>query len=193
MKIAFLDLETTGFANSCGIHQIFILLVDNGKIIGEISHDCDPGDVQFNQEALTLANKTISDIRAHKHVYEVKELIDDTLLFLLDTPDDKWTICAYNAHFDKRFWKNLYDEHRQVKGEAFETFEQIYHTDEICVCKMARTYFKEKGEKPASFKLADVARYVGLEVETSSLHTAKCDALLAYQLYNFFTNQNQEA
>lgn len=181
-KIIVFDLETTGFANACGVHQISMLLVVNGELIAEIVHDVYPGEVMVQAEALMIANKTMDDIRAHTPIADVIPEINQELAKHIAGTEEKWILCGYNnKRFDNRFIKAIYE-----KYSPLFPFHVFYHDDTMDVSYMAKDFYKGKDSKPESFKLADVARHMGIEVDSAQLHRANYDAILTYKLFMAF-------
>ena len=111
-----------------------------------------------------------------------KDIPRNVKLFLSEIIDpydasDKGYFLAYNTKFDKDFIFKL------LKSQN-TNFGNYFHHMPVDVMQLAAYKFMQKGIVPENFKLATVAKQMGITVNDNRLHNAAYDIDITKQLFN---------
>lgn len=159
-EVIVLDFETTGLSSNYDrVIEVGALLIKNHKIIDEFVELMNPG-VSLSSFITSLTG--ISNIMLKgkpKPELIMPKLID----FIEDRP-----IIAHNASFDKRF---LIAELSRAKLSIKNPF--------LCTMQLAKKLIPDA----ISYKLADIAKHVGIRVNSQSLHRALGDVKVTAELW----------
>lgn len=183
MKIIFFDTETTGLdAKIHGIHQLAGEIVINGKVVDKFDYRVQPfKGCEIDPEALKVSNTDVLDFRRkHNKEFQVQYMLYNLLEKHLNYKDknDKFFLAGWRVEFDVRFLEAFYSRNSQS-----DLFKSYFWSNPIDIKTMATQYLIEKRPELESFSLAPVAKYLGIPVIESKLHSAAYDAYLCRMVY----------
>jgi DNA polymerase-3 subunit epsilon len=182
IKKFFYDVETTGLDyKRCSIHQLTAWIEIDGIIVEKLNLHMRPHPkASITHEALAVGKVTEEQIQAYP-------LFEDQMSILLSTlkkyvnpyskGDKMFMIGFKNASFDDDFLKKAFSLY---KSEFFFYF----YASTIDVSCLAAQYLMNIRSTMPSFKLARVAKTVGITVEDENLHDAEYDVFLTREVYN---------
>ena len=181
-KILWLDLEAADIkADRDGaIHQISYILDIDGEIVSQKSHKCKPfkNDL-INVPSLNVCNVKYEDIIEYPEpTIAFKDIVNTIHLH------KKLVIGGFcNYGYDNPAFINWwYKCSRELKKYDLKITD-YFHLDPLDVRVLAVNHFLEQRDEIKSFKLMDVARLVGIEVNEDKLHDAKYDIELTRDIY----------
>lgn len=182
MKLCFVDTETTGLdENKNSIFELAAIVDIDGEYAGRFIENAKPfGDDIISPEALKVTSHTEEEIRGFSNTQDdLKEMFEDFLYEFVEPTNrrDKLFFIAYNAEFDYRFLRRLWEE---MSDRYFGSFFWFPYIDLMSLYGWATM---EDRQKMRNFRLNTVAKSVGLDVREDNLHSALYDARLAKQLY----------
>lgn len=186
-KLFYYDIETTGTKHwKNGIHQISGSIEIDGVIKEEFDFKVRPNPkALIEQEALDVGTGvTMDQIMAYPHMIEVYAEITAMLRKYVDKYNkrDKFFQVGYNAaSFDSAFFRAFFKQNND------EYFGSWFWSDVIDVRVLAIEFLKKSRHKMIDFKLATVAKYLGIEVDDSKLHDGKYDIWLTKEIYKKIT------
>lgn len=153
MKQIFVDLETTG-------------LDPKTDVITEVG---------------MIYKKNGKIVKTFNHIGRkgMSKAILNFLDSIIDKYDssDKAYFLAYNARFDADF---MYAFFRECPGSNFGNY--FYHTP-VDILQIAAYKFMRTRKVPENFKLATVARSLGIKISEGNLHTAMYNIKLTNEVY----------
>jgi len=184
LKLAFVDLETTGiFPSKHGIHSIAIKLVDDDLTDGKCEWFVEnvrpfPTD-DFDATALKISGKTFEDLAAYPSAKEVYAKLNTFLEANINkfNKTDKAFFLAYNARFDADFLRKYFEK----CGDKY--FGSWFWTPPIDIMSLASVPLMDKRHTMENFKLGTVADTLGVTVDSGNLHNAQYDVSLAEAIY----------
>lgn len=182
MKLFFYDLETTGVNPAKnGIHQISGEIVINGEVKEKFDFRVQPNPkAQIEQQALAVGNVTTEQIMAYPSMSEIYTKLTALLGKYVDKFDktDKFFLVGYNnAAFDNQFFRGFFLQ----SGDKY--FGSWFWSSSIDVMVLATNKLADKRPEMKNFKLATVAEFLGVNVESESLHDAFYDIYLTKEVY----------
>lgn len=188
MKLFFFDLETTGVNPAKnGIHQISCEIVIDG--ITKETHDWkvrpNPQAI-IEQEALDVAGVTKEQILAYPPMKDIYLQLIHTLSQYVDrySRADKFFLAGYNnAAFDNQFLRGFFLQN------ADNYFGSWFWSNSIDVMVLATQYLLDRRAKMENFKLATVAKELGVNMDESKLHDASYDLYLTKAIYEIVTKK----
>ena len=173
MKLLFFDLETTGVnPGKNGIHQISGEIVIDGVSKEQFDFHVQPNPKAIiEEEALKVAGVTREQVLAYPPMQQVYSEFVAMLGKYVDkyNKKDKFFLVGYNnAAFDNQilFWSNTID-----------------------VMVLASAYLATRRPDMENFKLSTVAKTLGVDVESESLHNALYDINLTRAVFDIVTNK----
>jgi len=159
-EVIVLDFETTGLsAEYDRVIEVGAILVRNHKIIDEFVELMNP-DFLVSSFITSLTGITNAMLKGKPTPESVMPRL---INFIEDRP-----IVAHNATFDKRF---LMAE----LGRAKLSIENPF----LCTMRLAKKLIPDA----TSYKLADIARYIGIRVDSKSSHRALGDVKVTAKLW----------
>lgn len=183
-KILFFDTETTGLDPKVnGMHQLAGEIVINDEVVDRFEFKINPfkGCV-VNREALAVSNTSSLDFLRYNKEFQVSFMLSDLLNRHLDykNQQDKFFLAGWRApEFDVKFLQAFFERNYLLKG----VFDSYFWSNPIDVKTLATQYLIEKRPKMPHFHLVDVAKYIGVEIDESKLHSAAYDAYLCRRVY----------
>lgn len=182
----FYDLETTGTdERKHSIHQLSGMLEIDGAIVEEFDYYLKPHPkAKIEPEALSICGVTEEDIMSYpdmKVAYNKLIALLDMYIDRYDNKNKAWLVGFNINSFDNRFLRKFFE----LNGNQF--FGSYFWSDSLDVMVLASQYLLERRTKMRSFKLAEVARQLGLEVECTTLHNAMHDNRLTREIYRIVT------
>lgn len=181
-KLFIYDLETTGLnAEKCSIHQISGLIVIDNEIKEFFDLKVIPFDgCSIEKDALALRNLTIDTLIDNEFTYfEAHKELKSILSKYVDQYDkkDKFHLVGFNIRaFDNIFLRNLFTKNND------NYFGSYFWPNSIDCYSIASFILQNERPKMENFKLKTVAKYLGIDVDETSLHDAKYDIELTYQI-----------
>jgi DNA polymerase III subunit epsilon len=182
MKLLFYDLETTGLLpNKHSIHQLAAMYFENGELVKEIEIKFKPNPkALIDQEALDLKNITMDNLMNRQSYnegfYEFKNYISAWCNKF--DKNDKIELIGYNNRtFDDQFLRGFFLQNDDKYYGSF--FHQQSRDVNVLAVECLSPY---RGEL-ANFKLMEVARYLGIEVDESKAHDALYDVRATFAVW----------
>jgi DNA polymerase-3 subunit epsilon len=182
MKLLFFDLETTGVnPGKNGIHQISGEIVIDGNVKEQFDFKVQPNPkCIIEQEALDVAGVTKEQILAYPPMIEVYVKLTKMLAQYVDkfNKTDKFFLVGYNnASFDNQFLRGFFLQN----GDQY--FGSWFWSNSIDVMVLASQYLMNKRAGMENFKLATVAKELGINTDEGKLHSADFDVSLTKAIY----------
>jgi DNA polymerase-3 subunit epsilon len=183
MKLLFFDLETTGInPGKNGIHQISGEIVIDGESKQQFDFHVQPNPkAVIEPEALAVAGVTGEQIMAYPPMDVVYHEFVAMLGKYVDKykKTDKFFLVGYNnAAFDNQFLRGFFLQN----GDNY--FGSWFWSNSIDVMVLASVRLAERRAEMENFKLATVAKFLGVDVKDESLHNALYDIHLTKAIYN---------
>lgn len=186
MKLVFFDLETTGTnPGKHGIHQISGQIVIDGVIKETFDFHVQPNPkALIEDEALKVGNVTREQILAYPPMQQVYQEFVAMLGKYVDkfNKKDKFFLVGYNnAAFDNQFLRGFFLQN----GDVY--FGSWFWANPIDVMVLASAYLATRRPDMENFKLSTVARTLGVDVQSESLHDAMYDIELTKAVFDIIT------
>lgn len=186
MKLLFFDLETTGTnPGKHGIHQISGQIVIDGVIKETFDFHVQPNPkALIEDEALKVGNVTREQILAYPPMQQVYQEFVSMLGKYVDkfNKKDKFFLVGYNnAAFDNQFLRGFFLQNDDVY------FGSWFWANSIDVMVLASAYLATRRPDMENFKLSTVARTLGVDVQSESLHDAMYDIELTKAVFDIIT------
>ena len=186
MKLVFFDLETTGTnPGKHGIHQISGQIVIDGVIKETFDFHVQPNPkALIEDEALKVGNVTREQILAYPPMQQVYQEFVAMLGKYVDkfNKKDKLFLVGYNnAAFDNQFLRGFFLQN----GDVY--FGSWFWANSIDVMVLASAYLATRRPDMENFKLSTVARTLGVDVQSESLHDAMYDIELTKAVFDIVT------
>ena len=183
MKLLFFDLETTGVnPGKNGIHQISGEIVIDGKTMERFDFKVQPNPKCVIEEpALQVAGVTREQVMAYPAMGDVYRQFVALLGKYVDKykKTDKFFLVGYNnASFDNQFLRGFFLQN----GDQY--FGSWFWSNSIDVMVLASAKLAERRHEMENFKLATVAKFLGVHVDEDSLHNADYDIYLTKAIYD---------
>lgn len=183
MKLLFFDLETTGTSPAKhGIHQISGKIVIDGVVKEAFDFHVRPNPKALIEDAaLEVAGVTREQILAYPPMEDVYRQIVAMLGKYVNKYDkkDKFFLVGYNnASFDDPFLRGFFMQN----GDMY--FGSWFWANAIDVMVLASDYLADRRPEMENFKLATVAKFLGIEVDDAHLHDAGYDIDLTMRVYD---------
>jgi len=183
MKILFFDLETTGLMpNKHGIHQISGEVVIDGKTLRTFDFKVRPNPkAEITQEALDVAGVTAEQIMAYppmEHVFLRFIEMLDVYVNRFDKKDKFFLAGFNNASFDNQFLRGWFLQN------GCDYFGSWFWSNSIDVMVLATPYLAARRADMDDFKLATVAKFLGIDVSDKKLHDAQYDIYLTKAIFD---------
>jgi DNA polymerase-3 subunit epsilon len=186
MKLVFFDLETTGTnPGKHGIHQISGQIVIDGVIKETFDFHVQPNPkALIEDEALKVGNVTREQILAYPPMQQVYQEFVSMLGKYVDkfNKKDKFFLVGYNnAAFDNQLLRGFFLQN----GDVY--FGSWFWANSIDVMVLASAYLATRRPDMENFKLSTVARTIGVDVQSESLHDAMYDIELTKAVFDIIT------
>lgn len=182
MKLMFFDLETTGTNPARnGIHQISGQIVIDGKKVEDFDFHVQPNPkAVIEEQALSVAGVTREQVLAYPSMGEVYKQLVAMLGKYVDkfNKKDKFFLVGYNnAAFDNQFLRGFFLQN----GDNY--FGSWFWANSIDVMVLASHHLASRRHEMENFKLATVAKFMGINVDDEALHDAFYDIYLTREIY----------
>lgn len=178
----WVDIETTGDnAEKHALVQVAIHVYNEDKFLGKgnFTFRPFPGD-KLKKEALKANGHTVESLMKLEDPHKSFSRFKGFCQRFVDPFDsnDKMLFYAYNAQFDFQF---LY-KWTQLKVN-FPYFGSFFWWPPIDIASIVVDNHPKIRQELKSFKLGDVAKYFGIEIDDDALHDADYDIDVARQVY----------
>lgn len=182
MKLLFFDLETTGVNPAKnGIHQISGMIEIDGVEKERFDFHVQPNPKAIIEEqALSVAGVTREQVLDYPPMGEVHKELVAMLGKYVDKFDkkDKFFLVGYNnASFDNQFLRGFFLQN----GDNY--FGSWFWSNSIDVMVLASQHLATRRHEMENFKLATVAKFMGINVDDEALHDAYYDIYLTREIY----------
>lgn len=182
MKLLFFDLETTGVnPGKNGIHQISGMIEIDGIEQERFNFYVQPNPKAIIEEqALAVAGVTREQVMAYPTMRDVYNQFIAMLGKYVDKYDkqDKFFLVGYNnASFDNQFLRGFFLQN----GDNY--FGSWFWANSIDVMVLASHHLASRRQEMENFKLATVAKFMGIKVDDEALHDAFYDIYLTREIY----------
>ena len=182
MKLLFFDLETTGVNPAKnGIHQISGMIEIDGVEKERFDFHVQPNPKAIIEEqALSVAGVTREQVLAYPPMGEVHNELVAMLGKYVDkfNKKDKFFLVGYNnASFDNQFLRGFFLQN----GDNY--FGSWFWSNSIDVMVLASQHLATCRHEMENFKLATVAKFMGINVDDEALHDAYYDIYLTREIY----------
>lgn len=189
IKKFFFDLETTGLDHTVNaIHQLSGCIEIDDTVVEEFNFKMRPWDgAIIEPKALETCNVDLETIMAYEPEEEVfKKFMAMVQRYVkkFDKKDKMYMIGFNNAAFDNRWLRRWYE--MNMRDDYFNSF---FWGNTLDVMVLASEYLLEKRVGMENFKLMNVARACGIEIDESKLHDAQYDIELTRNVYRIVTNR----
>lgn len=183
MKIIFFDTETTGLDPKVnGIHQLAGEIAIGDEVFEKFDFRIKPfKGCKIDPKALEISNTKALDLKKYEKESQIYFLLYEILERHLDYKDkkDKFFLAGWRVpEFDVKFLQAFYE--RNTQGNIFKSY---FWSNPIDIKVLATQYLIDKRQEMESFSLVSVAKYLGVEVNESKLHSAAYDAYLSRKIY----------
>lgn len=185
MKLLFLDLETTGIDyNKHAIIEISGIVDIDNEVKQEFQLFAAPRSGQIvSKEALKLQGLTIENLKdekVFKNPLDVHKQLLETLGLYVNKFDkaDKFFLIGYNIlHFDIDFLRKWFE----LASDNY--YGSWLFNPGIDVMAISAYLLMSKRMELENFKLGTVAKYFGVEIDDSKLHSGLYDVQITRELY----------
>lgn len=186
MKLFFFDLETTGTnPGRHGIHQISGEIMVDGVTREQFDFKVRPNpQAQIEEDALKVGGVTKEQILAYPPMYDIYRKIINMLEKYVDryNKKDKYFLVGFNnASFDNQFLRGFFLQN----GDQY--FGSWFWSNSFDVMVLATPYLAANRAEMENFKLATVAKALGIEVSEDNLHDASYDIALTKGIFQIVT------
>jgi DNA polymerase-3 subunit epsilon len=192
VKACFLDCETTGVnPDKNGVTQFAGAI---GSINGETGEfeaartfnlEVSPFLTdEIEDEALKVQNRTREMIGAYPGPGDVYRTLLDIFTGYVNKydRDDKMFLIGYNSPFDASFLRAFWTKNKD------NYYGSLFFVPDICVMRMAAEHLKFYRHTFPDFKLATVAKRLGIETPEGLFHDALTDINVTIQIFNKLQN-----
>jgi DNA polymerase III, epsilon subunit and related 3''-5'' exonucleases len=186
MKLFFFDLETTGTnPGRHGIHQISGEIMVDGVTREQFDFKVRPNpQAQIEEDALKVGGVTKEQILAYPPMYDIYRKLINMLEKYVDkyNKKDKYFLVGFNnASFDNQFLRGFFLQN----GDQY--FGSWFWSNSFDVMVLATPYLAANRAEMENFKLATVAKALGIEVSEDNLHDASYDIALTKGIFQIVT------
>lgn len=186
MKLFFFDLETTGTnPGRHGIHQISGEIMVDGVTREQFDFKVRPNpQAQIEEDALNVGGVTKEQILAYPPMYDIYRKLINMLEKYVDkyNKKDKYFLVGFNnASFDNQFLRGFFLQN----GDQY--FGSWFWSNSFDVMVLATPYLAANRAEMENFKLATVAKALGIEVSEDNLHDASYDIALTKGIFQIVT------
>ena len=185
MKLAFIDMETTGTNHL--IHTIWnfaAVFQTPGHEPEAFSFRCSPvpGAI-LDPKSLELGGVSKEELLQYEPPKSCLLSLRDVMGKYVDPYNklDKFYFLAYNSPFDMNFLREWF---RQLEDSYFGSW---FWFPDICIMRKAAHSLIGQRHRLSNFQLLTVAKHLGLEVDEKEAHDALYDVELAREIYTKIT------
>ena len=191
MKKIFYDLETTGVDPKLhGVHEIAMMLEIDGVLLAEKVFKVRPHErAIYDPAAMRTCKTTPEELKKYPPMRGVfMEIIEFLSRFIdkFEQKDKAFLVGFNNRSFDDIFFRAFFE----LCGDPF--FGSWFWPNTLDVMVLASQYLLERRAEMPSFKLVRVAKELGIEVDSSGLHSAAYDSYLTREVYQIVTGIEME-
>lgn len=182
MKLLFFDIETTGVNPAKnGIHQIGGMIEIDGVEKERFDFHVQPNPKAIIEEqALSVAGVTREQVLNYPPMGEVYKELVAMLGRYVDkfNKRDKFFLVGYNnASFDNQFLRGFFLQN----GDNY--FGSWFWSNSLDVMVLASQHLATRRHEMENFKLATVAKFMGINVNDEALHDAYYDIYQTREIY----------
>lgn len=185
MKLAFIDLETTGLdRQKNNIWQFGMQIVDSSDVrtvLDELNLAFRPISMEHCEDA-ALVKCNITREYLEQHPVSSKEAFD-TIIMLLSkhcnryNKADKLQFVAYNAVFDSDFLREFFKKHND------DYYGSWFWSPALCVMQAAAFRLMENRGSFPNFQLGTLCKAAGIAWDDNKAHDAMYDISATRELF----------
>lgn len=188
MKILYIDTETTGLdPYSNAIIELAGILEVDGFVQESFLISMKPdSDQTIDQEALNAIGKTEEEILSYPSQKEGFSIFLKFLESYVNPFDknDKLFLVGYNIHaFDVPFLRTFFNRNKN------KYFGSYFHHPSIDVMLLIAYFAMKQKDKLPNFKLATIAKSLGIEVKDEMLHNAMYDVEITRDIFKLIEKE----
>jgi len=189
MKLCFIDVETTGLDDKANTIWQLAGQLHTPKGIEKFEYKVKPFEGALLSEYALKMNHLTPDIL---NSFDEEAIVYNSFIRMLNKYVDKYNkvdkffFIGYNATFDERFVRALFER----QGNKY--FGSYFWYPPIDVMTLACYILRNQREKLTNFKLATVCRYLKIPIDEASLHDAQYDIDLTVKLYQIFERYEEK-
>lgn len=188
MKKFWIDLETTGLNPSKhSIVQLAGIIEIDNEIVDSFTLKTKPlKGTAVSNRALEVIGVSVAELKTYPDPALVKQQMLDKFNKYVDPYDkkDKFLFLGYNAKFDYDFFRAWFEK------QNFSYFGSFFWFPPIDIMNLVAYMSMEERPNLINFKLFQVCKYFGIEVNEAELHDALYDIELTKKLYERITTQD---
>ena len=189
MKIAYIDIETTGLSiYKAGIVQIGCILEIDNQVKATLNLEITPFPEDAWEEKargmIIAKGKNPDDPKRDKPfiAYQKFIIVLDKFVNKFD-PKDKFHFCGYNSNsFDMPFMRRFFTKNKD------KFFGSYFFNPSLDIMLLAAVKLRSKRASMENFKLVTVAKTIGIAVEEEKLHDALYDIEITREMFKRLTN-----
>lgn len=187
-KLFVFDTETTGLNFwQHGIHQLAGCIEIDGEVKEYFEFNIQPHPAtKIDEEALSISGIITADLVLYESQKSVYSKLIEIMSKYVDRYNklDKFFLVGYNnASFDNPFFRAFFKQ----CGDIY--FGSWFWSSPIDVFILASQYLMNERHLMENFQQGTVAKYLGIEVDNTQLHTAVYDVEILLQIYKKVTNK----
>lgn len=188
MGYLYLDLETTGIETDNSITEIAASYYKDGKCLSTFDVKCSNLNSKINLDALKISKTSFAKLAERNSEEEALKKLFDWILSL--PSDSDLEMVGVNPQFDFNFIKNRAKTYNIEIGSTLPYRLNDLGQDARLLVKLGLVVIKKSGKGNT---LLDIAKALGVEVDETSLHSAKGDVELYVAVHQALLNKFRQA
>ena len=186
----FFDVETTGLSSECAITQLSGVVEVDGEVAEEFNLLMAPhAGAEINPEALEVQGGTKEEIMSYPNPGAQFRKFRRLLEKYVDkfNPKDKIFLVGYNnRQFDDQVLRAWFNRNQD------KFFGSYFWSNSLDVLVLAGEYLQRRRLRMPNFKLATVAKELGLVFSDEQFHDAMFDVRVTRAIYEIVTGRAME-
>lgn len=188
MGYLYLDLETTGIEADNSITEIAASYYKDGRCVSTFDVKCGNLKSKINLDALKVNKTSFAELAEKNSEEEALKKLFDWILSL--PPDSDLEMVGVNPQFDFNFLKNRAKHYNIEIGSVIPYRLNDLGQDARLLVKLGLIVIKKSGKGNT---LLDIAKALNIEVDETSLHSAKGDIDLYVKVHEGLLNKFRQA
>lgn len=181
MKICYIDVETTGIkAPQSGLIQLAGIIEIDGTEVDSFDLLARPFvDDAIDMQAIEVNGRKLEELSTFPDPRQMFNEFSARLGAHVDkyAKHDKFWFCAYNSGFDEDHVREFFKKN----GDKY--YGSWFWVPSLCAMKAAAKKLMDRRHEMENFKLATVAKAMGIEVDDSKTHDGLYDVRLCREVW----------